>query len=1722
MNKFLRALSFAMVLALIIQMMPMSTVVEAVTVPEKEISSATSDHKILRERKDLRDKFTKVFEREDGSYTAVVSASPIHFEDNSKWQDIDNTLVESTVDGQAVLKNSDNAYSISLPKSLTGSGEAVMIEIGGYTISYAINDVSPSLLKNSVGAKHEMNKTDVAASDVQKAAKLEEKSAEVKYSAIQPDVDVEYVVLPDSVKESIILNKKPKGDKQFSFTIGAPGMTAKLLPDNSIEFYGTDGELVYNLPAPFMFDSNNVQSEDIKVSFTQNRDGTYALTYKPSVEWLQAKERTYPVVIDPVVNITVNESYETIYDTYVTSASGENHSHGSDTTATVGITNDGSYWAYFRPTTYLWASKAVVTSATLKVYAESETSQAMTIAAYTVTSNWFEQITYSNKPMHDALPIDYAVAPANEYGQITFDITKAFPRNQDSLNAATYPRGVMLGAYDSNVNSAVIRTSEYTNTSYTPIIEYSYIETTGLSDKYEYHTHSAGRAGTVSINDFTGGMYIERDELSIDGNIMPVSIKQYYSTATADLLNGCTSYYLSSCNNFEDYSRVWLTNYHRFVGFADDIFVDENGNSVDMYLYIDGTGRITYFVLYETVNNVEKWVEQYDKTSLPKGLTLSVPVSESGGDDFSNVTIEEPSEEKLAFDFAGRMVSMTAAEKEHVSTAPQIEISYKSINQYKFFEIDKIVDGSGREYRFTYNSFGQLTAIQVYDAQSNAITVGADNADLKMTYTYEGDAGTWRDIGKLVSATYPDGETVNYSYVSNHPGAPLIASVTDINGYRLAYTYDSKLAVTQIEESALNSSSTRVTGNVVDLSYDSSYQRTYEDSYGNVEVAQFDNYGRKIGIYNEEGQYKRTTYEDTEIDEINYNLLSGSSYVQEQKENLLLNSSFESGTSSWTVIEGASFSPGVDSTIKNTGSNSYKMNCTSNGTIGVNQSFTNLAAGTYSFSAYVKVPDEVTTSDGGAKISVETKNSVGTTVEHISCGYVRGTDSAWQRISVNIDVTPSTPIVNVYLWLYNSTGIAYFDNAKLELSDLETPYNVLLNSNMTGVTNDLPTNWAGSNLVPAVDLQTSQTKFDDTVHVMRITGSPTTQKSISQSFSISGGIGDVVDIGCWAKADAASNSNAEFRMRATYSYTNTNDQTVNVTETLDFIPYADYWQFVADSFTLLGTCSTITIYLDYDNQINTAFFTDVCVAYTDVETGGAESQGSNEPTYCACGEENCAYGLGCDCPCESEETCTCLQCHETTAHTYDSMGNITSTTVNNGTKEMVTSNSYTTDKNYLESFTNSASNVVQYGYNTGNGTLTSVTDSLNNTVGYTYNAMRVLAGASQNVSNLSSGTALTNSYDYTNDRLTGITAGNTVDYSFDYDLWGYQTEVRVGTQSLAEYTYGTGENCGRVASLTFGNGQTITYRYDSYNNVTGISYDGGTTYNYSYTYSSANGLTSVTDNISDQITYFTSTGYEVYTLPQSGQGVLLYSSSYDEDDNFVQSANGYTYTFADGAEETETEAIIRRTTGLAVKHSTISSNGTNLTLSSSTDFFGRQVNSTLGIKDGTNNLGSVAVEYTYQNSTGNRTTEYVSNYKNVVTPTTGSATNVEYTYTYDANGNIASDSLGGILKHSYVYDEAGQLVRVNDAEQNKTFCYTYDNGGNLVSKKRYAYTLDSLGSVLQTMGTYAYANSNWKDELTSYNNIPLTYDNIGNLICFDDISFTWSAGRQLEKLIKSV
>ena len=120
----------------------------------------------------------------------------------------------------------------------------------------------------------------------------------------------------------------------------------------------------------------------------------------------------------------------------------------------------------------------------------------------------------------------------------------------------------------------------------------------------------------------------------------------------------------------------------------------------------------------------------------------------------------------------------------------------------------------------------------------------------------------------------------------------------------------------------------------------------------------------------------------------------------------------------------------------------------------------------------------------------------------------------------------------------------------------------------------------------------------------------------------------------------------------------------------------------------------------------------------------------------------------------------------------------------------------------------------------------------------------------------------------------------------------------------------------------------------------------------------------------------------------------------------------------------------------------------------------------------------------------------------------------ETTYTYDSMGNIQTVKSGSKLE-TYTYDSLNQLVRVDSQRENKSITYTYDNRGNLLERKEYAYTTGTLGTATKTV-SYAYGDSTWKDLMTSYSGQTITYDTIGNPLKYrDGMNFTWKNGRQL-------
>ena len=80
--------------------------------------------------------------------------------------------------------------------------------------------------------------------------------------------------------------------------------------------------------------------------------------------------------------------------------------------------------------------------------------------------------------------------------------------------------------------------------------------------------------------------------------------------------------------------------------------------------------------------------------------------------------------------------------------------------------------------------------------------------------------------------------------------------------------------------------------------------------------------------------------------------------------------------------------------------------------------------------------------------------------------------------------------------------------------------------------------------------------------------------------------------------------------------------------------------------------------------------------------------------------------------------------------------------------------------------------------------------------------------------------------------------------------------------------------------------------------------------------------------------------------------------------------------------------------------------------------------------------------------------------------------------------------------------------------------YTYDRGGNILSKSYYAYTTGTPGTAVDTIA-YSYTDSNWKDKLTAYDGQTITYDAIGNPLNDGTWTYTWEKGRQLKQMSKS-
>ena len=320
----------------------------------------------------------------------------------------------------------------------------------------------------------------------------------------------------------------------------------------------------------------------------------------------------------------------------------------------------------------------------------------------------------------------------------------------------------------------------------------------------------------------------------------------------------------------------------------------------------------------------------------------------------------------------------------------------------------------------------------------------------------------------------------------------------------------------------------------------------------------------------------------------------------------------------------------------------------------------------------------------------------------------------------------------------------------------------------------------------------------------------------------------------------------------------------------------------------------------------------------------------------------------------------------------------------------------------------------------------------------------------------------------------------------------------------------TKPNFGTLTATTYGNGAKVSSRYDDFNRVTGVVYGEETAPRYEYDYNAKGQVARVRDNLLNRTTQ---SEYDLANRP-----VRVKTS---EDAKHVYTGQvAYDNVYGNLSEFTEKVGENRQEFGTKFGYDD-ENRPTSLTYSAS----GKEIGQSTTTIDKLNRttfsavkLGSKTFTSEYHFAAGGYGTGSVTN---LVASITQPGCNCGYGY--DDNGNIASATLNGKWT-GYTYDALGQLIQVNDhsdtrsGENGTTWTYSYDLGGNILKKERFAYA--DTTTPLETV-TYTYGDANWRDKLTAVNGNAIRYDAIGNPLSDGTWTYTWQNGRQLQKMQKS-
>ena len=1128
--------------------------------PGDKVLDENNNVKILCEDNTKREEYVKHFRMSDGTYQAVMYEMPVHIEKDGEWIDYNNTLSEVASDDSKLVKNPLNKdlinnfgdYTVRFSKKSNGN-KLVRLSKDGYDLSWTFSD------SNKKTAKVLKNEND------EDETTLENLTSQVVYEGLFNNTDLQYIVMPEQLKENIILKDKSV-QKMFSVEYKTNKLSPYSVDDKTIILQNSCGETVFTLSAPFMYDSAGEISEGITLTLSNVKENSFIVTMILDSQWLDAEDRVFPVTVDPAIKTEQDRNEMT--STFVASGDPDKaFGQVKDDAGSMYVGNNiykyGNAKAYIKINNlpYIGGIGSKVIGAQLAVCKRNvySTTDNVVINAHRVTSAWDKQsLKYNNQPSCDGTIADYMIVNADNKTQNDYhdnyiypefksiDITKLVYSWYEGTSA-NY--GIMLETQQTNTHKVWFHSIEYKTYSTTrPVLSVAYRNMSGFEDYWSYTSMPAGRNGTASVNNYNGNfVFTQPLTQDLGGNLMPVAISLVYNS------NRDNSIYNARLGN------GMQMNYNICL-------IQETGklfNEGYKYYLIDADGTRHWFY-FENNGNTGK-----DEDGLGYTLDCNENNSDSsfGG---AKYRITDKDKNRMYFDEVGRITKITNA------NGVSSEISYYELGNGQFL-LSNVYDGADREYKFFHDFI--------------------DNTNTYYLKRIEDPAGrcTYFDYtdGCLTSITFPDEKSI--SLVHQYGSYKFLNRITDIDGNRVNIEYDwtSAFRVRSFSNGDFN-------GNLP-VRYQFAYypnETTVQAQHAvnnniitdNTYTYQFNNFGQNIGIVsNKDGEaqyfdYQNSNGTNSKTSLMNNKVVSQSKVIK-SVTNLIKNQGFRDGMLYFTAYNSDASSGATINTNRGyLDNNAVEFTRAVNG-LGdslITADYLSLTPGDYTFSGYITT-DNNTLSNGGTFIGIKKWDDSGA-VDYIKAESVTKTED-WQRFTVSVTVDPGDKI-RLFCGLEpNAYGTFYADNFQFEKGMGASSYNLLQNSDASNSTYA----WESYGSVNVSNA------FSEYPYSLTATGSPTDgAKGIWQYAGVSGKKGDVFSIGAWVSARSVPTTSGlkpndpKFGI-ALYFY-NSAGQNVGV-KRIDANPEVTSWQFVSGKAIAPEDYARVCFEVYYYNNANNVYTT---------------------------------------------------------------------------------------------------------------------------------------------------------------------------------------------------------------------------------------------------------------------------------------------------------------------------------------------------------------------------------------------------------------------------------------------------------------------------------------------------------------------------------------------------